>query len=99
MVQALLVEGVSYDVGVKLWGTNKFFLLEEHFENVKAPGLLRQAAEAKVGCPGHLEDEEEGISWSSRYPLEKTGCYIFFPRRQDGESFTGPVPSKLGQST
>ena len=90
MVQALVIDGVSYDIGVKLCGTNRLFLLEKHFEDVKAPGLLRQAAEAKVGCPGCLEDEEEGITWSSRYPLEKKGCYIFFPHKEDSEFYFHP---------
>ncbi|CAL5219266.1 g1066 [Coccomyxa viridis] len=92
--KALVIDGVSYDIGVKLCGTNRLFLLEKHFEDVKAPGLLRQAAEAKVGCPGCLEDEEEGITWSSRYPLEKKGCYIFFPHKEDSFltwAFTAPL--------
>ena len=73
------IDGRGYDVCVKLCGSNRVLLLVENFEDVKAPGLLEQAAAAKAGCPGCLEDEEEGLYWPSMYPLRKKGCYIFYP--------------------
>lgn len=79
LVQAVNIGGRSYDVCVKLWGSGRVLLLVENFENIKAPVLLTQAAQAAAGCPGCLEDEEEGIFWSIMDPLEKRGCYIFFP--------------------
>ena len=79
LVQAVNIGGRSYDVCVKLCGSGRVLLLVENFDDVKAPGLLAQAAQAAAGCPGCLEDEEEGIFWSVFDPLEKKGCYIFFP--------------------
>ena len=89
VVQAVNIDGRSYDICVRLWGSNRVLLLVENFEDVKAPGLLEQAAAAKAGCPGCLEDEEEGLSWDSFYPLERKGCYIFYPRlpRQGDSTF------------
>ena len=79
LVQAVNIGGRSYDICVKLCGSGRVLLLVENFDDVKAPGLLTQAAQAAAGCPGCLEDEEEGIFWSVFDPLEKKGCYIFFP--------------------
>ena len=84
LVQAVNIGGRSYDVCVKLWGSGRVLLLVENFDDVKAPGLLAHAAQAAAGCPGCLEDEEEGIYWSLTHPLEKKGCYIFFPREPPG---------------
>ena len=88
-VQAVSIDGHSYDICVKLWRSNKVLLLGEDFEDFKAPGLLQQAVEAKAGC---LEDEEEGIYWPPRDLLEKKGCYIFFPTQpRQGEVMIGTM--------
>jgi hypothetical protein len=79
MVRALTIDGRSYDICVKLCGSDRVLLLVGKFEDVKAPGLLTQAAEAEAGCPGCLEDEDEGIYWPSDCTLERKGCYIFYP--------------------
>ena len=66
LVQAVNLGGRSYDICVKLWGSGGVLLLVENFDDVKAPGLLTQAAQTAAGCPGCLEDEEESIYGPSR---------------------------------
>ena len=80
LVQAVNIGGRSYDICVKLWGSGRVLLLVENFDDVKAPGLLTYAAQAKAVCHGCLEDEEERIFWSIAHPLENKGCYIFIPQ-------------------
>ena len=46
VVQAVSVNGRSYDVCVRLGGTNRVLLLVEDFEDVRPPGILKQACEA-----------------------------------------------------
>ena len=79
VMQAVHINGTTYDVCVRLCGTDRVLVLAKNFEDVRAPRLLRQAAEAQAGCPGYLEDEEQGLFWSSIYPLNKKDRYIFCP--------------------
>ena len=76
--QAVKIDGRSYDVCVRVRGSNRVLLLVEKFEDVSAPGLLTQAVEAKAGCTGYLEDSE-GFYWPSVYPLACGGCFVFTP--------------------
>ncbi len=97
-VQAVYVDGEYWDICVKYGNTGKIFLLVKNFENVKAPGILKQEAEATARCEGVLEDEDEGLFWPSLDPLVKKGCYIFYPKREkDGEPHLH-VPNVLGSS-
>ena len=88
VARAVNIDGRSYDVCVRLRGSKRSLLLVENVEDVKAPGLSEQAAAAKAGCPGHLEDEEEGVSWDPKLPLRKKGCYVYSPRRTRHGEFT-----------
>lgn len=98
VVQAVRVNGRTYDVCVILCGTNRVLLVVDNFEDVKAPGLLRQAAEEKAGCPGCIEDEEEGLHYSDYCPLEKKGTYVFYPSipRRGGAAFRDPMSKSDG---
>ncbi len=87
MVQALHINGRSYDVGVFLQGTENVLLLIEDFEDVKAPGVLRQRTEVIAGCPGTLDECHTGCMVLSSHPLGSKGWYIFTPQPpRDGES-------------
>ena len=92
VVQAVSVNGRSYDVCVRLGGTNKVLLLVEDFEDVRPPGILKQACEAKAGCPGYVEQVSTGLSWPSSFPLDQKGWYTFVARPPpQGGSVSVPV--------
>ncbi len=81
LVQGVTYRGRSYDVGVKLGGTDDTVLLVvKDFEDVRPPGMLRQACEAAAGCPGYIDELDTGLSWPSMFPLERKGWYLFKPR-------------------
>ena len=81
MVQGVTYKGHSYDVGVKLGGTDDTtLLLVKDFEEVEPPGMLRQACEAAAKCPGWIQEIDTGLVWPSIFPLERKGWYLFMPR-------------------
>ena len=91
-VQAVRLNGRSYDVGVRLASTNEAILLVEHFEDVEPPEMLRQACEEKAQCPGYIEELSTGLHWPSSFPLERKGWYVFTPRPSlQGESMVMAV--------
>ncbi len=81
MVQGVTYKGQPYDVGVKLGGTvDRTLLLVKDFEDVRPPGMLRQACEAATGCPGYIIELDADTVWPSMYPLQRKGWYLYMPR-------------------
>ncbi len=76
----MIYNGQPYDVGVKLGGTDdETLLVVKDIEDVRPPGMLRQACEALAG-PGYIQEIDTNLVWPSMYALERKGWYLYMPR-------------------